>query len=137
VADRRPLLGQVAPERRRLERPPPPHGGGFLIVCREDPSGVLDAAARAFLDELGCRWIVVGDGRPAAPNAVQEIDGDQLRFLRKHGFAAYLRRPDFLLFGGVSELSQLPGLIDDLRRKLRWAATEPAGADGKAQEPAK
>jgi 3-(3-hydroxy-phenyl)propionate hydroxylase len=108
-------------------------GGGFLIVCREDPSDVLDAGTRAFLDGLGCRWIVVGDS--AAPNAVEEIDGDQARFLREHGFAAYLRRPDFLLFGGVRELSELPGLVDELRAKLRWTAgDEPAGADGLAQE---
>jgi len=65
---------------------------------------------------------VVGDA--AAPNAVEEIDGDQARFLREHGFAAYLRRPNFLLFGGAEELSELPGLNDELRSRLRWTAGE-------------
>lgn len=99
-------------------------GSGFLIVSRDDPSDVLDATARAFLNDLGCRWVLVGE-TDTESGIMQDIDGDQLRYLSQNGFAAYLRRPDFLLFGGVSELSQLPGLIEDLRAKLCWKAGRP------------
>ncbi|MCW5719799.1 MAG: bifunctional 3-(3-hydroxy-phenyl)propionate/3-hydroxycinnamic acid hydroxylase [Devosia sp.] len=99
-------------------------GNGFLIVSREDPSVVLDATAQAFLEDLGCRWILV-DEADTNSEIMQDIDGDQFRYLSQNGFAAYLRRPDFLLFGGVSELSQLPGLIEELRVKLCWKADRP------------
>ncbi|MBM2294503.1 bifunctional 3-(3-hydroxy-phenyl)propionate/3-hydroxycinnamic acid hydroxylase [Sulfitobacter pseudonitzschiae] len=103
-------------------------GGGFLIVAREDPSAVLDAGARGFLKDLGCRWVVVGDAETTGADALRDLDGDQLRYMETHGFAAYLRRPDFLLFGGVSSLSELPTLITDLRDKLCWTAPQPAAA---------
>lgn len=92
-------------------------GGGFLIVSQLDPASVLDESAQAFLQALGCRFIVIGD----KADMVQDLDGDQMRYLQEAGFVAYLRRPDFLLFGGVQDLSDLPALINELKRKLCWA----------------
>lgn len=94
-------------------------GRGFLIVSRTDPSLHLDPATHAFFDAIGGRWIVVGD-TDAAPDQVADLDGVQLAFLERNGFAAYLRRPDFLMYGAVRDLSDLPTLLRGLRDRLHW-----------------
>jgi 3-(3-hydroxy-phenyl)propionate hydroxylase len=94
-------------------------GRGFMIVSRSDPSAHLDPEMRAFFEAIGGRWIVV-DRADAGPGRVADLDGVQLEFLEKHGFAAYLRRPDFLMYGAVSDLADLPALLRGLRDKLCW-----------------
>lgn len=94
-------------------------GRGFLIVSTVDPALHLDTESRAFFEAIGGRWIVVG-GTDAGPDRVADLDGVQLEFLRKHGFAAYLRRPDFLMYGAVTDIAQLPALLSGLRDRLHW-----------------
>jgi 3-(3-hydroxy-phenyl)propionate hydroxylase len=94
-------------------------GGGFLIVSHADPSAHLDAETRGFFGAIGGRWIVV-DGSGVGPGRVADLDGVQLEFLQKNGFAAYLRRPDFLMYGAVYDLADLPALLRGLREKLHW-----------------
>lgn len=94
-------------------------GGGFLIVSACDPAPYLDSEARAFFEVIGGRWIRVGDA-DAGSEAVADLDGVQLSFLRRHGLAAYLRRPDFLMFGGVADLRDLPALLRGLKARLYW-----------------
>ncbi|HEY9347602.1 MAG TPA: hypothetical protein VIQ53_19920, partial [Inquilinus sp.] len=54
------------------------------------------------------------------PDQVADLDGVQLAFLERNGFAAYLRRPDFLMYGAVRDLSDLPTLLRGLRDRLHW-----------------
>lgn len=98
-------------------------GGGFLIVSQVDPIPVLDQPTKDFLKELGCRFVVVSEAQTDQADIMQDLDGDQSRYLRENHFAAYLRRPDFLLFGGVQNLSELPALIAELRQKLCWVSS--------------
>ncbi|MNN67115.1 hypothetical protein D3C81_1827330 [compost metagenome] len=64
-----------------------------------------------------------------------EIDGDQAAFLSAHGMQAYVSRPDFVVFGSVSDMASLPGLIDALRHKLHWLGPAQASVPaGKAAE---
>lgn len=94
-------------------------GRGFLLVSRADPSTYLDADTRSFFEAIGGRWIVVGTA-DAAIEHVADLDGVQLEFLDQHGFAAYLRRPDFLMYGAVRDLADLSALLRGLRDKLHW-----------------
>ena len=57
-------------------------------------------------------------------HAAEDVDGAQSDYLREHGMAAYLRRPDFIAFGSVSALDQLPALLRSLRRSLCWCADD-------------
>ncbi|MBR1218570.1 bifunctional 3-(3-hydroxy-phenyl)propionate/3-hydroxycinnamic acid hydroxylase [Bradyrhizobium sp. U87765 SZCCT0131] len=98
-------------------------GSGFLIVSREDPTPHLDPAMRVFLDRLGCGIAVIGEQASGA-HAAEDVDGAQSDYLRAHGMAAYLRRPDFIAFGSVSALDQLPALLRSLRRSLCWCADD-------------
>lgn len=94
-------------------------GRGFLIVSRTDPGPHLDPETLAFFEAIGGRWIVVGEAG-ATDSHVADIDGVQLAFLEKNGFAAYLRRPDFLMYGAVRDLADLPALLQGLRDRLHW-----------------
>lgn len=94
-------------------------GRGFLIVSRTDPGPHLDPETLAFFEAIGGRWIVVGEA-DATDSHVADIDGVQLAFLEKNGFAAYLRRPDFLMYGAVRDLADLPALLQGLRDRLQW-----------------
>lgn len=95
-------------------------GGGFLIVSQLDLTAILDKETQSFLKALNCRFVVVSDEAEEGENNIQDLDGGQLRYLRENGFVAYLRRPDFLLFGGVADLSALPALVKELKQKLCW-----------------
>ena len=94
-------------------------GRGFMIVSHADPSRYLDRESLSFFEQIGGRWIIVG-GADVALDHVADLDGVQLDFLDRNGFAAYLRRPDFLMYGAVRQLGDLPELLRDLRESLHW-----------------
>lgn len=102
-------------------------GYGFQIVAREHPARYLNAGQLAFLKQLGCHFAVLSDDA-AAPDAIVDLDGDQRAFLNEHCMAAYLSRPDFVVFGSVADLRELGGLVDDLRTQLHWCADSTARA---------
>lgn len=96
-------------------------GHGFQIVAREHPARYLDAGQQDFLKQLGCRFAVLSDDGMAL-DAIVDLDGDQRGFLDQHAIAAYIGRPDFVVFGAVAEMQALGALVDDLRGKLHWQA---------------
>lgn len=102
-------------------------GQGFQLIALEHPSRYLDATQRAFLAQLGCHVAVLSDD-VSTPDAVVDLDGEQHAFMNAHGIGAYIRRPDFIVFGSVADLRDLGTLVDDLRDKLHWSAlsTEPS-----------
>lgn len=94
-------------------------GNGFVIVAESDPTSQLFEAQREFLSRLAVKIIVPGEN-DEGPYSVLDVDGAQTSFLKEHGMAAYIRRPDFLLFGSVTNLGDLPSLLEDLKEKLFW-----------------
>ncbi len=94
-------------------------GRGFMIVSRADITAHLDADSRVFFEQIGGRWIVISDA-DAALEHIADLDGVQLDFLDRNGLAAYLRRPDFLMYGAVRQLGDLPELLRSLRERLHW-----------------
>lgn len=94
-------------------------GHGFLLVALEDPWPFLGAKQKDFLDELGCRVVVLTEDTQV-PGAVEELDGEMSGFMAAHGIRAYIGRPDFIVFGSVPRMGDLAGLVDDLRRQLHW-----------------
>ncbi|WP_322068431.1 bifunctional 3-(3-hydroxy-phenyl)propionate/3-hydroxycinnamic acid hydroxylase MhpA [Paraburkholderia bannensis] len=98
-------------------------GHGFLLVAHEDPLPFLDAGQRDFLAQLGCRVVVLSDDA-SVPGAVSELDSEMSGFMAQHGIAAYIGRPDFIIFGSVPNVGELPALVDDLRLKLHWVDGE-------------
>lgn len=107
-------------------------GRGFMIISRADPSTHLDPEIRNFFHDIGGRWIVV-DGGGSTPDNVADLDGVQLDFLQRNGFAAYLRRPDFLMYGAVRDLADLSALLRGLRDKLHWRHSVRAEANAEAR----
>jgi 2-polyprenyl-6-methoxyphenol hydroxylase-like FAD-dependent oxidoreductase len=91
-------------------------GAGFAVVCATgDPRGVLDATQLAFLEQINASVVVLD---PDVPGAAQDLDGQLSGWLREHGLAAVISRPDFYTFGGVENLEELPALVDEL--KTHW-----------------
>jgi flavoprotein hydroxylase len=120
-------------------------GPGFVLACTEDPTPVLDAGQRTFLDAIGARVLhlvphgtdpgrdaATGDG--LAERAV-DVDGVYLSHFAASGHIAALVRPDHYLFGNAYSDAELAGLVDDLRRQLSVRAdlakpdALPRGAD--------
>jgi 3-(3-hydroxy-phenyl)propionate hydroxylase len=92
-------------------------GHGFQLVAREHPDRYLDAGQRAFLSQLGCRIAVLADDA-GVPDAVVDLDGEQSTYMDEHRMHAYISRPDFVVFGSINDMADLPALVDDLRVKL-------------------
>jgi len=82
-------------------------GRGFSLIVDDDCVDHLAPAARAAFEALG--------GRIAALGAdVSDADGALTGWLRAHGAAAVLVRPDFYVFGAVARTGDVPALVDDL-----------------------
>jgi hypothetical protein len=72
----------------------------------------LPAASRAAFERIGGRIAGLGDD-------VRDLDGRLTGWLRAHGAAAVLVRPDYYVFGAVADSAAVPSLIEDLLSQLR------------------
>ncbi len=114
-------------------------GMGFVLACAEDPRAALDQDQQAFLDALGVHVLhLIPVGTPSGPAAgaradrALDVDGAYLAHLAAAGHAAALIRPDHYLFGAAASMTELPGLISDLRRQLSGSWPGPAAGSAAA-----
>jgi len=93
-------------------------GGGFhLIAWETDPLGPLETNQRAFLDAIGAKAIRI----TSDPYLDGWLDLDRTYeswFTDRNMLRAVLVRPDFSVFGGVWDISELPALVADLQTQL-------------------
>lgn len=111
-------------------------GAGFVLTCTQDPRTALDQDQQAFLDAIGVHVLhLVPAGTPSGPARGQDdagadpaidVDGAYLTHLAAAGHVAALIRPDHYLFGTAASLTELPGLVSDLRRQLSGSQPGPA-----------
>jgi 3-(3-hydroxy-phenyl)propionate hydroxylase len=94
-------------------------GRGFVLVTDSDVTTALSPTQRVFLDELGCRVVRLG-------HDVSDEDGVHTAYLRELSAAAYLARPDFLLFGAAGVRDEVGTLVDELRAALAWTSDSSA-----------
>ncbi|PJE99423.1 3-(3-hydroxyphenyl)propionate hydroxylase [Streptomyces carminius] len=100
-------------------------GTGFVLLSREDPRPFLDARTTEFLKSLDVRLVTVvpGDAGATGADVVADVDGRYLPYLAEADARAVLVRPDFYVFGQVSEEEDYAALFDDLRQRLPLTAT--------------
>ncbi len=109
-------------------------GLGWCVVVRDaDPADLLRPDQLQALAALGAH--VVGIAAGSLGNLAVDVDGKHAAFLDAHSAAAMITRPDFYVFGGVSEASGLSGLVDALLAALAEngvsvPAAEDAGGGG-------
>jgi 2-polyprenyl-6-methoxyphenol hydroxylase-like FAD-dependent oxidoreductase len=114
-------------------------GVGFVLVSRNARAeAALGGSQKAFLDALGAqRVLVVADGGGTPPNSLVDLDRKFLPFMEQHDVDTMLVRPDYYLYGAVSDICEVNQLIDNLRsdlerngygmsrhRPARWCAPE-------------
>ena len=93
-------------------------GRGFSLIIDGGAEDALAPGTRAAFEAIG--------GRIAALGAtVSDADGALTAWLRAHGAAAVLVRPDFYVFGAVARIADVPALVDDLIAQVQaTGATE-------------
>jgi len=88
-------------------------GLGFVVVALEgDPEGILAPYAKSAFDRLGVRYVALGQSD--SPHYVIDLDGRLAEFMGPLGWKAMVVRPDFYVYGGVSDLAALSGLVTAL-----------------------
>jgi len=91
-----------------------------LLTMGGNATSVLSQAQRNRLEALGT---IVTEILPASASlkagAVLDVDGKYQQYFAEHGIAAVINRPDFYVFGTVSNLEQLPSLLARLDSHLR------------------
>lgn len=105
-------------------------GWGFHLIGHEfDPLEKLDEDQRAFLEQIGCRSVMVTND-PDIDNAVLDMDRTYEAFFKdREMIKVVLARPDFYMFGVGWSADDTASLVDDLRVQLHQtaAAGVPAG----------
>ncbi len=103
-------------------------GTGFVLILR-GPMPTPSRRRSALLAELDVHVVAL------SVEGASDLDGRYDAFLREHGLAAMLVRPDFYLFGGVAELNQVDRLLQDLadqvlavRYQRSQSAFQPTGS---------
>jgi hypothetical protein len=123
--------GQVSNDGEQLRYDDAVQNGFHVIALDADPEQYLDAAARADLERIGGHVIgVTADSNKTVPGRVLlDVSGKYDRFFAEHGARAVLVRPDYYVFGAVSQLSELSVLVHDLASRLCFSelSTETIG----------
>lgn len=95
-------------------------GNGFVLLANTSATGALGAARLHALRKLDCHIVAIDDPR------FQDLDGVYGTYFSENGIAAFIGRPDFVVFGSVAQLDSLPDLVDRLLdglqrpRARRW-----------------
>jgi 2-polyprenyl-6-methoxyphenol hydroxylase-like FAD-dependent oxidoreductase len=88
-------------------------GLGFVVVSLEsDPEANLAASARTALKRLGVRYVALG--QIDSPHRLTDLDGRFVPFMAQQRWTAMIIRPDFYVYGGVSDVATLDGLVTEL-----------------------
>lgn len=100
-------------------------GRRFHLISQDsNPTSALDDTQRQALATLGVDIISLSDPHgEARTGTMVDVDGTYASWLSERGLRTVLIRPDFYVFGGVSEVTNLPGLIDQLIAQLMGTAT--------------
>ena len=93
-------------------------GLGWCVVVRDaDPADLLRPDQLRALEAIGVRVVGLASGR-GGDRRVVDVEGRFNAFLKAHGAAAMVTRPDFYVFGGVSEAGGLAALVDEFLAAL-------------------
>ncbi len=93
-------------------------GWGFHLIGHEfDPLELLDDTQRDFLEQIGCRTVMVTND-PDAPGVLDMERTYEAFFKDRDMMKCVLSRPDFYIFGAGWSLEDVPLLVDDLQRRL-------------------
>lgn len=94
---------------------------GFHVIALDtDPGQNIDAESAALLTRLGASTIgVTTDPAKTRPGRVlRDVSGRYARFFAEHGVSVIVVRPDYYVYGGVSDPVQLPALLANLEEQL-------------------
>jgi FAD binding domain len=88
-------------------------GLGFVVVSLEsDPEASLAASSRTALERVGVRYVALG--QIDSPHRLTDLDGRFVPFMAHRRWTAMIIRPDFYVYGGVSDVATLDGLVTEL-----------------------
>jgi hypothetical protein len=97
-------------------------GGDWIVLSMTaDPMSVLSASHRDLLERLRAKVVHLVH---VGAHGMQDTDGRYAAYLKEWGWQAVIFRPDFYVFGGVTELGQLPDLLDELAARLALRDTD-------------
>ena len=118
-----PLAGLLAPHgavrwRTREGRWDAVVGLGFCVVVRNaEPADLLRPDQLRALEAIGVHVVnLTNSGRGG--DRVVDVAGKFSAFLKAHGAVGMIMRPDFYVFGGVSEAGDLAALVDEFLAAL-------------------
>lgn len=97
---------------------------GFQVIALDtDPGHYIDADSSALLTRLGASTVgVTTDPSKVSPGRVlRDVSGRYARFFAEHGARVIVVRPDYYVYGGVSDPAQLPALLAKLGSQLALA----------------
>ncbi|MBP0638827.1 bifunctional 3-(3-hydroxy-phenyl)propionate/3-hydroxycinnamic acid hydroxylase [Cupriavidus sp. AcVe19-6a] len=95
-------------------------GGFHVIAVDADPGEYIDGESAGLLTRLAGSTIgVTTDPKLVRPGRLlRDVSGRYTRFFAEHGVRVIVVRPDYYVYGGVSDPAQLPALLARLGQQL-------------------
>ncbi|MBM4763132.1 bifunctional 3-(3-hydroxy-phenyl)propionate/3-hydroxycinnamic acid hydroxylase [Bacillus sp. B15-48] len=93
-------------------------GTGWMVISPvSNPKTVLNKEQVEFLEKMGATFIEIADSENDS-DVVVDVNGKYREYFYQNEIEAVIVRPDFYYFGSVGELSDLSGLVDDLKKQM-------------------
>lgn len=94
-------------------------GNGWrIITLNDDAANHVDADQKALLDKLDAEFVTIVSKDSADTDNPVDVEGKYEAYFNEHGIKAVVVRPDFYVYAGVEDLSELNDIVSELESQL-------------------
>ena len=94
-------------------------GHGWMIISwNRDPKQFVHDHEE-FLEKIDAKCVQVTKEKSDSPDHVVDVTGKYEAYFKEHQVEAIVVRPDFNIYAGVSEMKELPTIMESLKSDLK------------------
>ena len=94
-------------------------GTGWKVIgLNNNPEESLDERQKELLEKLDADYVSIASKDSDSTDTVVDVEGKYEAYFKEHGIEAVVVRPDFYVYAGVHELTELNEIISELESQL-------------------
>ncbi|MFC4022307.1 bifunctional 3-(3-hydroxy-phenyl)propionate/3-hydroxycinnamic acid hydroxylase [Oceanobacillus longus] len=93
-------------------------GHGWMVMgWKQDLKQYLSDEQIQFLESIGAKFVTITNNAGSAEEVI-DVEGNYENYFKNNNIEALVVRPDFNIFGSVSQAKELPNVIESLKSSL-------------------